>query len=79
MAVKKERIIYLEWTDAASTIGWCSVDECAGLMLIKTCGYLVYEDENQIVVATSSSSQGKYTDPIAIPKSCVEKRKWVKL
>ena len=85
------RLIYIEWVDSTAEVGsaWNDLDDTLkacqdmeeNMMLCKTAGFLLHEDETSITITLShhNSECGPY---ITIPIECVrkqlqlEKRAW---
>ena len=69
------------WVDSAWTSGWRSREKAleeTGVVKITTVGYILSEDEDQVVVCMSHDAQvdaaKKYDGFIAIPKVAITKR-----
>ena len=82
----KNKIIYIEWVDAASDAGWHfrdSAEEWAkdgGLMV--SCGIFVTENKDFICIATTEDSKTNYNKTAfcnlqKIPKKWIKKRKFL--
>jgi hypothetical protein len=77
-------IVYIEWYDSyGCSSRWEDVKtQTGGVMLVKTIGFVVYEDEAMIKIA---GSYGEETDDtieqcngvMAIPKCCIKTTKEV--
>ncbi len=74
----KRRPIYLEWKDASTNSGWHSNGDCK-LMDCFTLGFLMWEDDEMIVVCATRSDEDGMISSNTIPKRWIIKRKWVKL
>ena len=83
MAERKLKIVYIEWVDAAGREGWENVEHVIKTDFqksIKTVGYILKEDENEIVVTGSyDESNDTCLSYIMIPKSAIRDRKGVEL
>lgn len=77
---KKNCIIFLEWIDAESEVGWDDVDHFSSdLNTVFTVGFLVYEDKQKYVVATSYDPINEhYNCVIKIPRAWVVKKRILK-
>lgn len=70
-------LVVVEWADAATVaVGWAELDDAARSVpsLAKTAGWLLGEDEESIVVASSvvtDSEGGEKCMAVAIPRGCV--------
>jgi hypothetical protein len=75
-----KEIVYLEWLDSASTNGWVAaedVNKACGIATCATVGFLVREDEKELVVSRDASTDEQsspHGQCIAIPKVCLVKR-----
>lgn len=74
----KRRPIYVEWADASTRGGWHFNGDCQ-LMDCFTLGWLMWEDDEKIVVCTTRSDDDGMVSSNTIPKAWIKKRKWVKL
>lgn len=69
------RVVRVHWNDTATYSGWTSLDEIKAIVedkpvMIETVGWLIHQDEDQILVA-SSVSKFKASEIIRIPSSCI--------
>lgn len=77
-------IVEVKWLDSNSFNGWNRPSDIKEGMQEKdhlhgkTCGYLFYEDDFQIVIVPSQSQAGNVADAICIPQACVVERKVLK-
>ena len=72
---KKDDIIEIEWTDAATTQGWCSPDRLTrdnGLSPCKTVGYFFRKTKNSIQTSKGTSGDDR-CDTQSIPLAGVKK------
>ena len=60
-------IVCLMWKDAMSTSSWSEPDEI-GLCTCVTVGFLIKEDKEKYVVASTLTEDNQCGDSIAIPK-----------
>ena len=75
-----DKIVALEWEDHCTTQGWNSKDNIDGLPIrIKSIGYIIKETPQTITISTAISSTGGSPEPMTILKSCIQKRRGVKL
>ena len=70
--------IEITWTDAYERYGWHtpedSIESCKPLMLCKTVGFLLDEDDNQITVC-HTYNPAMVMGCLHIPKGAIKKRK----
>ena len=71
------RVLYIEWIDAVAESGW-DKPEKLNLLTCKSIGFLVKETKEAYYLAAVVSGD-ECNATIAIPKSWVNKKKWVKL
>jgi hypothetical protein len=64
-------IVEVHWIDSNLKIGWSAPGDLKADK-IKTIGFLVEETEDEVVVSTSTDSNGSFVSPIAIPWECVK-------
>jgi hypothetical protein len=72
------RIEYIEWVDANASCGWYSGLQLPDIAPVKTIGFVVREDKDQIVFALNVAGED-YNGSIAIPKLWIKKRKKIKI
>jgi len=71
------KVILVEWVDAVCSAGWES-DSKPELHPCTTLGYLITEDADAVVIA-STISLGSNNARMVIPKAWIKKRKEIKL
>lgn len=68
------RPVWIEWIDSVGTIGWqYPTSSLMGDMECLTLGFLVWEDDEAVCVASSVSATGRASDPITIPRCAIKK------
>ena len=74
----KDKLLYIEWDDAASRGGWEPRSEVDNKPYrCRTAGSHVSETNDSVVVATNLSCNGKCSETMQIPKGMIRKRKTV--
>lgn len=68
----KYPIARVKWRDSATTRGWRSKDE-GGISVIESIGFLLRSTKDVVVLTTSIDEGGGVLDPIAIPRSAIQK------
>jgi len=76
MKEMRERWPFVEvkWRDACRAMGWLSLDKLPHQIVVLTRGWLIAQDNTEIVVCASISGEGEETEfgeIIAVPKGCV--------
>ena len=71
------KVILVEWIDAVCSSGW-EIDSKPELHPCTTLGYLITEDTDAIVIA-STLSLGSNNARMIIPKAWIKKRKEIKI
>ncbi len=68
-------IVYIEWEDAWTHRGWVNKsDKGEGLMLVKTIGFLVSDDNDVVRVAMAQSDDNDgYEYVTSIPRANIKK------
>lgn len=74
MTKKQPKLMYVEWVDAVADVGWDDDPEKVGISLIKSVGWLVKENKNEIVLA-ADYSDGDTNRRMAIPKAWIRNKK----
>jgi hypothetical protein len=71
--------ISIEWLDAASYNGWIDPEESEmdGESVV-TIGFLVSENDKEIVISPSVSDDGRVLTATVIPKGWIKKRRYIK-
>lgn len=69
-------VVCIRWLDAVSVAEWKGYEdlESHGLYLVITCGFLVAEFPDRIIVAATVTDT-EYSDAIAIPKTWIKEQK----
>lgn len=72
----KYSVVYVEWNDSVGASGWRSPKECKAMSKpIKTVGFSIWEDSENIAIAQSYDRENEHIDNyIVIPKGCIIKR-----
>lgn len=75
------KIIYLKWKDATFYNNeYIEENEKVNLLILEECGFLVYEDEEKVVFATSyESGEKRWKFVHAVPKVNIIEKKIVEL
>jgi hypothetical protein len=71
------KVILVEWVDAVCSAGW-EIDSKPELHPCTTLGYLITEDAEAVVIA-STLSLGSNNARMVIPKAWIKKRKEIKI
>lgn len=89
MAQKQPKILYVEWCDACSRVGWFTKDEALNWgrstnWIIKSIGWVVEETPEYLVLALGYSDESPhgedmFLDVHKIPKTWIRKRRVVKI
>lgn len=74
MRKRQPKLMYVEWVDAVADVGWDDEPEKVSVHLIKSVGWLVKDNKNEIVLA-ADYSDGDTNRRIAIPKSWIRNKK----
>lgn len=64
----KEDFVEAVWIDANRSTGWTHMSDIPKVVKCVTRGWEIYEDDEQIVLAGTTSGDGEYGEVIAIPK-----------
>ena len=74
----KDKLVYIEWDDAASRGGWEFRDEVANKPYrCRSAGFLVSETKDSVVIVTNISCNGKCSEAMQIPKGMIRRRRTV--
>lgn len=71
------KIVYLEWEDANTTLGWHDPDKNETAM-IRSCGLLVNKTKKAVTISTCQSRHGRHLDQLNVPASQIRKFKVLK-
>jgi len=74
------KILYVKWVDALSSVGWEEIDPVVkqfGAVECESIGYLLHEDDEQIILAATVSEK-ESNSRIAIPKGWIKSRRVIK-
>lgn len=76
---KRPAVLLVDWIDSNSRHGWIDTDESHKLAIApcQTAGFLVREDDTQLVLALNRSScpdTRPWAEMVAIPKVAITKR-----
>ncbi len=64
--------VQIEWIDANIQHGWqADHEDCHSAESFES-GWILYEDETEIVIVRGYSKYGLYNSPMAIPKGCIK-------
>ena len=74
---KDPKKIYCEWLDASTHAGWHKAEE-TDLVLVKTLGWLMFEDKEKITVAASYDENRYCVSSNTIPKKWIKKRRYIR-
>lgn len=69
-------LVRLTWLDSASSHGWlekCEINRQP--TKVHSAGFIVSESKKSITISTSYYKEGRFMDPLTIPKCCIVKRK----
>jgi hypothetical protein len=72
--MKRDRMVLVEWNDAASTDGWRDRDAAVRDMTPLRCcsvGYVLKSTRQYIVMAASTSESGNVSQVGCIPRTCI--------
>lgn len=72
------KMLYVEWVDASAGSSWEKISEVDGIYDCRSLGFLIKEDNKQLVLA-AAVSKDECNASIAIPKAWIRKRKVIKL
>lgn len=66
-------VVSVLWVDSShNNYGWHEPEiDGYTLVPIRTCGYLLTEDENRVVITMSIGRQGLVFDAFVIPRGCI--------
>lgn len=69
-------VSYVEWVDSKFLFGWQDPDDLAGEpTTIRSIGFVIDEDENKVILATSiSDATNNVGSPIIIPRCAIIKQ-----
>lgn len=78
----KREGMWVRWVDSSSRQGWHAENEIVQLMTAESLGWVIHEDEDQIVLALSGVFDGSSSHPwghaISIPQRAVLARRKLK-
>lgn len=73
-------MVVVSWTDSTEAYGWVDPHNFPEIAVCRTVGFLVHEDNHQIVLAASEDqTNGNSNGVMAIPKSAISARQVVRL
>jgi hypothetical protein len=78
MASKKFTTVRVTWEDSCASGTWRKLEDALEHCQPATCtsvGYLLRDDERDVLLAQSEDSMGSVTDFISIPRSAVREMK----
>lgn len=65
------KFVEVRWVDAMRGDGWSPLSDAPHVVRCITRGWLVKEDDEQVVIAGTTSGDGEYGEMIAIPRGMV--------
>lgn len=71
------KVVYIEWEDASSSMGWNKPDKDATCM-IRSCGLLINRTKKATTISTCQSKGGNFIDQMNIPATQIRKFKVLK-
>ena len=76
-----KRLLYIEWDDSIAVDGptWIEADEISGDTLVRSCGFVVKENQYTISIAGHISEHGYISGTLTIPKAAIKKRRVVRV
>ena len=81
--IKQFPLFLIEWVDAESDVTWEDHDRIAEWgkkeCLVTEIGFVIYEDENQIVITNQLTSDKQRGNRTKIPKALIKKRQKIKV
>ena len=72
------KIVYIEWEDASSSLGWQHPDKDETCM-IRSCGLLVNQTKKSVTISSCQSTSGRHLDQLNIPITQIRKIKTLKV
>ena len=72
-------IAQIIWSDAEADNTWKEIKDRCNVKACKSIGFLLYEDENQIVITNTLAKDLDISGDIAIPKGMIKKIKKYKI
>ena len=78
--MKKKVRVEVTWEDATSLDPWTEMDEARDLETAKctTIGYLIFKDNERVVIASNVSEDDEAFGITCIPRGCITKIKKLK-
>lgn len=74
------KVQHVTWADHSGSQRWTEIsDPDLRLFECETIGYVVAENDEALVLASTLSPDDRYTVSMTIAKSCIRKRRTVKL
>ena len=73
MQVRKHigEVVLVEWEDAAGCDDWNDEEEEAGTVLVKTLGFLIRANKQEVIVARHLGEDGRWAGKHAIPEGMI--------
>ena len=71
----KMEMVWIEWADAVSIDDWEDKEEVAGCPIVRSCGFLLKEDDDAIALALNHDvANDRVSCAIIIPKVLVRRK-----
>lgn len=73
----EKKLVYLEWRDACTKVGWVSKedsDDCK-LAMVYSIGFVLKENDEYITISHALTEHSDVADPISIDKASIVCRK----
>lgn len=67
------KLVEIWWTDHVTHVGWLNQDSNMPLAKVHSVGWCVKESRDALVLSTSLSEDGEFTDPLVIAKKLITK------
>lgn len=73
------KFVEVRWVDAMRSDGWCVLAEAPHVVKCITRGWLIREDDEQVILAGTTSGDGEFGEVIAIPRGMVTAMETLKI
>ena len=73
------KLVKVKWYDSNIQHGWQSDTEDCRLALCEDAGWVVYENDEMIILARGISDHAFFNSPMAIPRGCIIEIKELRL
>ena len=76
----KYKMYHIEWVDSSYEDGWSPSQQAdfGVLVVVFTVGYLIFKNDEMIVIASGHTTQGELLSTQKIPRCAIKKMKQVK-